>query len=188
MADFFKAYPKTHAFEGGYVDDPADRGGETYKGVARKRNKSWQGWKVIDSYKGRPDFPQCLESDSTLQACVKKFYKVDYWDAMNLDQCKYQDIAEELYDTGVNMGTNTAVIMLQRVLNVANRNERDYEDLKKDGDLGKVTLAALHAHPSPTNILRGLNALQGARYIQICENNPTQERFFNGWIKRVFEH
>src|SRR5690606_218788 len=127
-----------------YVNDPKDRGGETYKGIARKHNKSWTGWGLIDGSKHRPDFPKCLDNIPELQKSVILFYKADVWDAMNLDRCQYQDIAEDLYDTGVNMGCNTAVMMLQRVLNVANRNERDYKDLLVDGDCGNKTLSALH--------------------------------------------
>ncbi|WP_276308046.1 putative peptidoglycan-binding domain-containing protein, partial [Acinetobacter baumannii] len=28
-----------------------------------------------------------------------------------------------------------------------------------------------------------LNIMQGQRYIEICERNPTQEQFFYGWIR-----
>ena len=34
--------------EGGYVFDPDDSGGETYKGVARKFHSKWEGWSKID--------------------------------------------------------------------------------------------------------------------------------------------
>ncbi|MFM7564688.1 MAG: glycosyl hydrolase 108 family protein, partial [Planctomycetota bacterium] len=36
MADFAIAFDETMINEGGYVDDPDDRGGETYRGVARR--------------------------------------------------------------------------------------------------------------------------------------------------------
>ncbi|MGQ0440576.1 putative peptidoglycan-binding domain-containing protein [Bacillus sp. B-TM1] len=31
-------------------------------------------------------------------------------------------------------------------------------------------------------MLKILNIMQGQRYIEICERNPTQEQFFYGWI------
>lgn len=31
-------------------------------------------------------------------------------------------------------------------------------------------------------LVRVLNIMQGQRYIEICERNPTQEQFFYGWI------
>ena len=44
MADFRLAYKKIEAAEGGYVNDPDDKGGETYKGISRKANPDWNGW------------------------------------------------------------------------------------------------------------------------------------------------
>ena len=35
MANFEEAYKKTSDFEGGYVNDEDDAGGETYRGIAR---------------------------------------------------------------------------------------------------------------------------------------------------------
>lgn len=32
-------------------------------------------------------------------------------------------------------------------------------------------------------LVRVLNIIQGQRYIEICERNPTQEQFFYGWIR-----
>ncbi|EXC01395.1 peptidoglycan-binding protein [Acinetobacter baumannii] len=32
-------------------------------------------------------------------------------------------------------------------------------------------------------LVRVLNIMQGQRYIEICERNPTQEQFFYGWIR-----
>ena len=53
MADFTKAYALTAAYEGGYVDDPEDAGGETYRGISRRYHPSWQGWQIIDTLKNR---------------------------------------------------------------------------------------------------------------------------------------
>ncbi|MBW1801582.1 MAG: hypothetical protein JRJ85_12745, partial [Deltaproteobacteria bacterium] len=44
MAKFDEAFEKTTAIEGGYVFDPDDAGGETYKGISRRFNPSWGGW------------------------------------------------------------------------------------------------------------------------------------------------
>ena len=51
MADFRLAYKKIEAAEGGYVNDPDDKGGETYKGISRKANPDWDGWISIDQIK-----------------------------------------------------------------------------------------------------------------------------------------
>ena len=56
MADFNQAFQLVIAHEGGYVNDPDDPGGETYKGVARKIHSKWEGWQNIDILKRQPDF------------------------------------------------------------------------------------------------------------------------------------
>lgn len=186
MADFKQAYKITRAFEGGYSNNPHDTGGETYKGIARKHNSNWRGWKLIDQYRKHPAFPKILDELLELQKAVHELYKREYWDSMSLDNVRDQKIANELFDTGVNMGNKTAGIFLQRVLNVANKGEQYYPNVLVDGKVGGKTIAALNSHPIQRNIYAGLNALKGAQYITICENNPSQEVFFNGWMKRVF--
>ncbi len=53
MADFKTAIEATLKAEGGYVNDPDDPGGETYKGIARNRNSKWSGWTHIDLLKNK---------------------------------------------------------------------------------------------------------------------------------------
>lgn len=188
MADFTIAYNLTRQYEGGYSNNPYDTGGETYKGIARKHQSRWKGWKIVDKMRKQPNFPKNLDNITELQQLVHDLYKKDYWDSMKLDDANDQLIANEMFDTGVNMGIGRAGIFLQRILNVANKGETYYLNLKVDGQVGRKTIAALNSHPYPKNILAGLNALKGAQYITICENNPSQEVFFNGWMKRVFAY
>ena len=46
-----EAIKKTLKYEGGYVNDKDDRGGETYRGVSRRYHPNWSGWKIVDEYK-----------------------------------------------------------------------------------------------------------------------------------------
>jgi lysozyme family protein len=109
MANFTEAFDLTSAHEGGYVDDPTDRGGETYRGISRVHHPSWSGWSKIDVYKGERGFPAMLDTDRSLQNSVKSFYKRKYWDRFLGDQVPDQQVANELYDTGVNMGSITKI-------------------------------------------------------------------------------
>lgn len=186
MADFQKSYPVVRENEGGYANNPNDNGGETYKGIARKFWENWSGWKIIDSYKKHiKSFESALEKDQGLQLSVLSFYKEHFWDELCLDQVSDQTIATELFDTGVNMSTNTAATFLQRTLNVLNNQGKLYSDLLVDGKIGPKTIQVLNAHKSPKRVLKVLNCLQGAKYVAICENNPTQEQFMWGWMNRV---
>lgn len=184
MALFKPAYKVVMQNEGGYANNPRDRGGETWKGIARKMHPNWIGWKIVDSLKGS-GFPSNLYAKADLQVYVEAFYKSEFWDVLRLDTVHNQAIANELFDTAVNMGTGTAAVFLQRVLNVTNRNGAEYHDLKLDGNIGPVTLSALNNHPRPGDVLKALNCLQGEKYIAICEADPSQETFFAGWMKRV---
>jgi lysozyme family protein len=189
MANFTEAYKLTSAHEGGYVNDAVDRGGETYRGISRVHHPGWDGWSKIDALKRRSGFPGNLKSDRSLQASVKSFYKKKYWDRFKGDDIPDQDVANELYDTGVNMGMRRVIRFLQNGLNLLNRNQKNYQDLVVDGLFGAKTLGILEKHlRQETNanaLLKLLNIQQGERYVTIMENDRTQEKFARGWLKRT---
>ena len=189
MANFTQAYNLTSAHEGGYVNDAIDRGGETYRGISRVYHSSWKGWSKIDALKKKAGFPGLLNKDKSLQANVKSFYKKKYWDRFLGDAITDQQVADELYDTGVNMGVRRSVRFLQNGLNLLNRNQKNYADMVVDGWLGQGTLKILSKYLQLDNnarvLLKMMNIQQGARYIGIMENNSTQERYARGWLKRV---
>jgi lysozyme family protein len=191
MALFNTAYDRTADVEGGYSNDVNDNGGETWKGITRNMDASWEGWKIIDDYKSKSNFPDCLYQDDNLQQKVLKYYKSQYWDSLSLDDIADQKIANELYDTGVNMGVQTSAIFFQRVLNVLNtyKGKQLYPNLNVDGRVGKRTISAYNSLNNGDReiVYKMLNALQGTKYITICEHNETQEKFIRGWAKRVFE-
>jgi len=115
MADFITAYNRTGKFEGGYVNDPNDNGGETYFGIARKSHPNWEGWSIIDSQKKKVGFPKNLsDKRSSLVTLEQKFYKTNYWDIVWGDKIKNQFVANDMYDTAVNMGCGTSVKLSER--------------------------------------------------------------------------
>ncbi len=116
MADFKIAYDITAKNEGGYANDPADRGGETWKGVARKAHPNWPGWNIVDSYKGKVGFIQNLKASVSLQQMVEQLYRSSYWDVIRGDEIKDQSAANMIYDSAVNIGTRPAIKLAQRSL------------------------------------------------------------------------
>lgn len=200
MADFEKAYDRTAKFEGGYVHDPEDAGGETYKGISRRFHASWAGWGFIDAEKAkhrdmstveaRVAFEKALAEGESLQWTVRQFYKVEYWDKVNGDGTRDQALASELYDTAVNMGIHRAILFLQKSLNCLNRNGELWPDLVEDGLAGPATHAAVHAWDAletyPDVLLKMLNVLQGHHYMEYMRKSPTQEKYARGWFSRVF--
>lgn len=185
MADFLKAFRKTSGHEGGYSNHSVDRGGETFKGISRRYFPDWSGWEIVDAYKGDRRFPELLEADDDLQYRVESFFQARFWDANSLGDLRSQELAEELYDTGVNLGTSRAARFLQEALNLTNRNGADYPDIKVDGRIGPVTVAAANNHSNIRNVIKTVNIMQGWHYIEQCRLVPSQEEFFNGWLERV---
>lgn len=191
MSNFQKAYAITNGNEGGYHNatgvNSADKGGETFKGIARKFWPKWKGWAIIDSFKGNPKFHSIIESSLELNELEKEFYKSNFWDVNKLDQIDYFPIQGELFDTGVNMGVGTAAKFFQEGLNLLNRNQRDYKDIEVDGGIGNETLGAyMKLNQSDKEKLFNLiNIMQGERYLDLCRKDKSQEVFLRGWLNRV---
>lgn len=131
MADFKIAKARTAIFEGGYANDPADAGGETYKGVSRKANPNWKGWKIVDSYKGAAVFPKALDFDVPLQEAVDELYKAEYWDKVWGDKIKNQKVANDMFDTTVNMGVATSIKLSERQFKLKETGKMSNELLTK---------------------------------------------------------
>jgi lysozyme family protein len=162
--------------EGGYVDHPKDLGGPTNFGITQRTARVY-GFKrdVRDIDEG----------------LARRIYRAMYYMAPGFDDVAVfsKPIAAELMDTGVNMGVTVAVTFLQRALNVLNRSQRDYPDLDPDGIIGPQTLGALNeflelrGSAGERVLLRALNSLQGARYIEIAEHRQDNEAFVYGWYQ-----
>jgi lysozyme family protein len=170
--------------EGGYVNHKHDRGGETYMGIARNFHPNWGGWVMIDSTQDKSK----LHENEELTDLVRLFYKISYWDKLKLDNFPegFDDLKFEMFDTGVNMGWRRASKLLQRSLNILNRNEKIVNDIKVDGIIGSGTLGVLDKYKRESYYLFKLFVLMKAKiYIDILENNHTQEAFARGWINRI---
>jgi lysozyme family protein len=161
--------------EGGYVNNPADKGGPTCFGITEAVARA-QGY--------RGSMRQLPREDAAA------IYKRRYWLRPGFDQVAKRSprVAAELFDTGVNMGPAVAATFLQRALTALNRNGADYPDLVPDGRIGRTTLAALDAFlktrggSGETVLLRALEALQGERYLRLAERRPANEAFLYGWL------
>lgn len=160
--------------EGKYSNDPNDRGGETMWGITATVARAF-------GYTGS----MALMPRETAMG----IYRERYWIQPGLDKVGMIDpvIAEEMLDTGVNMGPAVAGKFLQRALNVLNQGEKHFPNLTVDGGVGKMTLQALkiflgvRGNDGRTVLLRMLNAQQSVRYMELAESNPSQEDFEYGW-------
>ena len=78
-------------------------------------------------------------------AKAKEIEEREYWQAMRLEEIEEQNIANKLFDMGVNMGVRQAGVMAQRAANFLLRTGADLaaEQLAEDGVIGAKTLAAI---------------------------------------------
>jgi len=161
--------------EGGYVDHRDDRGGATNFGITETvaRAAGWAGT--------MRDLPRDF---------ARAIYRGRYWTGPGFESVAAiaPAIAAELFDTGVNMGPAVATAFLQRSLNALNRQGRDWSDIAVDNRIGPATLTALRrllalrGAAGEAVLLRALNALQGARYIELAEGRAANESFLFGWL------
>lgn len=166
---------RTIGVEGGYSNHPSDRGGPTRWGVtiAKARENGYDG--------DMRHYPR--------EMAVAVYLK-DYWEKPKINRVATVNmaIAEELFDTAVNMGVAWPPLFLQQALNALNRQGRDYLDIAEDGDIGPATTAALTAYLKKRGkdgekvFLLALNVLQGARYFSITNARIKNEDFLYGWL------
>lgn len=188
MENFNRAFEVVMGIEGGYGNNPTDRGGETVFGVSRIANPSWSGWQLVDAHKRAGHSIKTINSDKELFALAKELYKKLYWDINRCDDINEYNICLELFDVSVNMGPFWAAKFLQQALNALNKNQSLFQDLSVDGRIGPATLAAVKiivSRNEVSELVLWMNVLQGARYLEIMQGNPSQETFARGWAKRI---
>jgi lysozyme family protein len=156
MANFDLAVTKTLLREGGskITRTPGDNGGTTKYGISKR------------AYPG-------VDIENLDEEKAKQIYKADYWEKVSGDQIVEQIIAEEIFDTAVNMGVKSAVKLVQLTLN-----------LVPDGSFGPKSLAAVNGVRT-VEFLTTFKLIKISRYAAICNSDPTQTKFLLGWINRT---
>lgn len=184
MADIKKYFPKLLGWEGGFVNDPTDRGGATNMGVTIATYKA-MGWD--NDGDGDIDVADLkLMTHDQAQSICKK----NYWDRWKADEIKSQAVAESLVEWVWGSG-KWGIILPQRALGI-----------KDDGIVGPKTLEAVNKAAAPVFHeklrLAKLNFIDGIVIHSISEYKKThpnatedellkhtQKRFEKGWKRRI---
>lgn len=152
--------------EGGYSNDPHDRGNWTSGQVDVGELK---GTKFGISAMSYPS----LDIISLTLTDAKKIYHSDYWNPCKCDQL-IPPLDILVFDSSVNQGVETAIMMLQNALNVT-----------RDGIIGNKTLAAAtkQMHDAADDVIANFMSYRALAYVH---DNDFQI-YGHGWLKRLFK-
>lgn len=160
-ADLTRAMRVVLKWEGGFVDDPDDRGGRTNQGITQQVYDAWR------RRQGRP----VLDVKDIEQTEVHAIYENDYWRPAACDRLQHPlQLAQ--FDTAVNMGIRRAVRVLQEAAGAA-----------VDGSFGPATQRACAVCDLGETLRRYLTIREGLyrRFAQA----PGQAKFLKGWLNRL---
>jgi len=155
MITFEQIIDKVLEHEGGYVNDPYDKGGETNFGIAKR----WY-----------PD----VDIKSLTKSDAVNIYYNNYWKPSKADHLP-NDLKATYFDMCVNMGQRQAVKILQQAIN-----SRKMNKIEEDGVIGEITIENAGRISK-----RRLQAYRCLFYGRLVSEEPEQERFYFGWYKRA---
>jgi lysozyme family protein len=155
VADLNQSIALTLKNEGGFVDNPNDRGGATNMGIEQR------------------DLPDIPIRDLTV-AQAFAYYQESYvkpW----MNEIESQAVADKIFDMAVLLGIQTAVRLLQRALGFSTDDQ--------DGNYGAITARAVNEDGD--NVLAPYKTMLAAHMQWIVQKNPSQQVFLAGWLRRV---
>lgn len=173
MTGWQNALDFTLKYEGGWVDDPHDLGGETFRGISRRNWPNWAGWARVDELKALPDFISRVNADNALEPLVEQFYYTEFWTKIHGDELPNK-MAVAVFDFAVNSGSTTACRMLQVALGVG-----------VDGVIGPKTVKAAHDGGEPAII--EFMARRAKFLYEIMDKDPGQAVWAMNWFRRMFK-
>jgi lysozyme family protein len=157
---FDRLIGKVLEHEGGYINDPADPGGETKYGICKR------------------SYPTVDIKNLTLEQ-AKGIYYCDWWLRLRCNDIQDDQIAQKLLDTCVNVGKAAGVKILQKALcDVGQR-------VAVDGIIGPKTVDAVN-RADPNRLLAAMRIRQAEHYRELIKRNPKLARFQRGWEKRAY--
>ena len=160
MANVEHYLPFLLKWEGGYSDDPADRGGSTYMGVTLTT------YRRLHPEAGAEDLKRM--TDSEWAYIVERFY----WGRCEANAIRNQSVAEMLVDWTWLSGPR-AIRYAQAIVHTV-----------PDGRVGPLTLKAIN-ECEPGMFFEKMQRARLRHFQRIVQRDPSQLRFVNGWRRRV---
>lgn len=156
--------------EGGFVNDPDDRGGATNFGITQQTYSAWLG---------RP--ASIHEVQAMKIETAKEIYLSNYYYAPRINGFP-EEIQPQVFDCSVNHGARRAIKFVQTVCNLSG-----FGPIVVDGVNGPNTMNTAKKANDAMGIYFN-NAIADERidfYHRIVKSNPSQEKFLKGWLKRA---
>lgn len=160
------------AFEGGYVNDPKDPGGETNYGVTVAVARA-------NGYTGpMKDLPKEKAEEIYLNDYITK---PGYGELIALSPA----VGHKVVDAGVNTGTRQSSLWFQRSMNTLSRGGADFPQINVDGKLGAGSINAYAALRRVRGNVRAceltiklMDAQQANHYMGLTKT----PQYIPGWI------
>jgi len=162
MAEFLPALGYSSPNEGGYVNNPNDKGGPTNWGITQAKAQEY-GW--TDDMRTMP------------KEFADQIYQLEYWPG--LDAVNDQAVASKIFDMRINFGVAGGNKLAQRAANTLVE-----PATAEDGAWGPDTLSSVNA-ADPAAMLQALADVSEQHYRAIAANDPSQVTFLQGWINRA---
>jgi lysozyme family protein len=105
---------------------------------------------------------------------VSEFYETHFWNQW-FAQLTSDDLAKRVFDASVNMGSVTAVKILQSVL---------WPSQEHDGTWGPITLQGAN-EGNPTATVEGFKNARRQHYLDIVKANTEDAKYLNVWLARA---
>lgn len=157
--NFKKAVSVLLSFEGGYVNDPDDLGGETKYGISKR------------------SYPNLDIKNLKIDEAIAIYY-TDFWLKNRLNLIKSYDISVILLLMFVNLSPTSAGLCVQKSINSI------APTVKEDGIFGVKTIEAINSMPQSHTVDRLRLGLVNF-YLNRVRINRTQLKNLEGWIRRA---
>ncbi|MDR3223992.1 MAG: hypothetical protein LBT03_00160 [Holosporales bacterium] len=161
---FDYAFSRVLVNEGGYVNDPDDRGGETKFGISRAKYKD-------------------LDIKNLTIDQAKSIYYRDYWLAIKANEISDYDLAMKVFDISVNFG----ILRCKEIARRALRSTYGQPSLLLREENWDVAIFLINRVQNKVAFLTALRSESAGSYRAIVEKNVTQEKFLNGWLNRAYK-
>lgn len=148
-------FPILMKYEGGYVNDPDDPGGETKFGISKRA------------------YPHLNIADLTIDEAKDIFFR-DYYIPLNIAAFVDDNLAWHVFDMGVNAGKAKAARILQKLVGAW-----------PDGNIGKKTIRAVELFTGEYPLWIYYLSQRIMHYMMLTERNQKMLKYLKGWILRT---